>query len=41
LENNNPDESVLVNLKSTNENLDVEKKIQGDLISSYNQEIKI
>ena len=40
LENNNPDESVLVNLKSTNEKLDVEKKIQGDLISSYNQEIK-
>ena len=40
LEDNNPDESVLVNLKSTNENLDVEKKIQGDLISSYNQEIK-
>jgi predicted RND superfamily exporter protein len=40
LENNNPGESVLVNLKSTNEKLDVEKKIQGDLISSYNQEIK-
>ena len=40
LENNNPDESVLVNLKSTNENLDMEKKIQGDLTSSYNQEIK-
>ena len=40
MENNNPEESVLVNLKNTNENLDMEKKIQGDLISSYNQEIK-
>ena len=31
---------MLVNLKKTNEKLDIEKKIQGDLISSYNQEIK-
>lgn len=40
LENNNPNERVLANLKSTNQKLDVEKKIHGDLISSYNQEIK-
>jgi len=40
LENNNPNESVLVDLKSTNKKLDKEKKKQGDLISSYNQEIK-
>ena len=31
---------MLVNLKKTNEKLDIEKKKQGDLISSYNQEIK-
>jgi predicted RND superfamily exporter protein len=40
LENNNPDKSVLANLRNANKKLDVEKKIQGDLISSYNQEIK-
>ena len=40
LENNNPDKSLLANLKKTNVKLDIEKKKQGDLISSYNQEIK-
>ena len=40
LENNNPDESLLADLKKTNAKLDIEKKKQGDLISSYNQEIK-
>ena len=40
LENNNPNESLLADLKKTNVKLDIEKKKQGDLISSYNQEIK-
>ncbi|MDB4022916.1 MMPL family transporter [Pelagibacteraceae bacterium] len=40
LENNNPDKSLLADLKKTNVKLDIEKKKQGDLISSYNQEIK-
>jgi predicted RND superfamily exporter protein len=40
LENQNPVASVIANLKSTNEKLEVEKKKQGDSISNYNQEIK-
>jgi len=40
LEEKNPDVSILNNLKITNQKLDLEKKRQGDLISSYNKEIK-